>query len=312
MGEKYFIITIDTEGDNQWDPEKLPSTENAKYLPRFQELCEKYRFKPVWLTNYEMAKDPFYAEYMNACLRRESCEVGMHLHAWHNPPAYELREVTDQRSYLFEYPEHIMDEKIKVITNVLEDTFQRKMISHRSGRWATNETYFKLLKKFGYKADCSVTPYVDWTRNVGATGKPGSDYSQAPLRPYYIYEDILEVPVTIRPMHIFCTDRITSPRSLAREVKWAIKGRNEWLRPTKDSSAQAMKHLIDCAEKESDYLMFMLHSSEMMPGGSPAFPDHRSIERLYDCLEEIFSGIYDKGYIGTTLSEYNVHFNDCR
>lgn len=33
--------------------------------------------------------------------------------------------------------------------------------------------------------------------------------------------------------------------------------------------------------------MFMLHSSEMMPGGSPSFPDEKSIEELYECIEKL-------------------------
>ena len=41
MSTKKFIITIDTEGDNQWDPHADCTTENARYLPRFQELAEK-------------------------------------------------------------------------------------------------------------------------------------------------------------------------------------------------------------------------------------------------------------------------------
>lgn len=54
-----FLITIDTEGDNLWQKHDSITTENARYLPRFQQLCEKYGFKPVYLTNYEMAIDPF-------------------------------------------------------------------------------------------------------------------------------------------------------------------------------------------------------------------------------------------------------------
>ena len=54
---KKFIITVDTEGDNLWNwrAGDSVSTENSRYIPRFQELCDKYGFKPVYLTNYEMA-----------------------------------------------------------------------------------------------------------------------------------------------------------------------------------------------------------------------------------------------------------------
>ena len=129
---KKFIITIDTEGDGQWNPEAPCSTANAKYIPRFQELSEKYGFYPTWLTNYEMVNDPFYVEYMQDCLKRNTCEIGMHLHAWNNPPEYTLNKINDQRDYLFEYPKEVMDKKIKVLTSKLEETFNIKMLSHRS------------------------------------------------------------------------------------------------------------------------------------------------------------------------------------
>ena len=41
---KYFIITVDTEGDNLWSyhKEEEVKTQNSFYIPRFQELCEKF------------------------------------------------------------------------------------------------------------------------------------------------------------------------------------------------------------------------------------------------------------------------------
>lgn len=301
---KKLIITIDTEGDGQWDLDAPCSTENARFLPRFQELAEKYGFQPTWLTNYEMAKDPFYVAYMRDCLKRDVCEIGMHLHAWNNPPEYALAKVNNQRDYLFEYPEEIMDEKIHMLTDLLEETFSTKMLSHRSGRWATDETYFKLLRKYGYRYDCSVTPFMNWENCVGATGKPGSDYCQCPTEPYYIYDDILELPVSIRPMKYFAPDAIHSLRSLAHEIKWCSRVRNVWLRPTKDPSFTALRKVLDTVSKDSDYAMFMLHSSEMMPGGSPSFPDEKSIEKLCLCTEKLFAYAKQCGYVGCKLSDY--------
>ena len=63
---KYFIITVDTEGDNLWHYKKGQkiTTENTLFIPRFQELSNKYGFKPVWLTNYEMSCDDRYVEFI--------------------------------------------------------------------------------------------------------------------------------------------------------------------------------------------------------------------------------------------------------
>lgn len=62
MAKPAFIITLDTEGDNLWESGPVITTQNT-VLPRFQALCEKYSFKPVWLTNYEMATDDAYIEF---------------------------------------------------------------------------------------------------------------------------------------------------------------------------------------------------------------------------------------------------------
>lgn len=306
---KQFIITIDTEGDGQWNPDAPYSTKNARFLPRFQELAEKYGFKPTWLTNYEMIKDPFYVSYMQDCLRRDVCEIGMHLHAWNNPPEYLLHKVNNQRDYLFEYPEQIMDEKIHVLTDLLEETFSVKMLSHRSGRWSTDDTYFQLLQKYGYRYDCSVTPFTNWEKCVGATGKPGTDYSRCSVHPYYIADGILEIPMSIRPMKYFAFDAVHSPRSLAREIIKCTCVRNVWLRPTKDPSFHALRKLLDDVTEDSDYAMFMLHSSEMMPGGSPSFPDENSIEKLYECIDKLFAYAKQCGYSGCKLSDYEGRKN---
>jgi hypothetical protein len=51
----------------------------------------------------------------------------------------------------------------------------------------------------------------------------------------------------------------------------------------------------------------MIHSSELMPGGSPRYPTARSIEALYRCLERLFAAAR-RDFVGLTLSEYHDRF----
>ena len=51
------------------------------------------------------------------------------------------------------------------------------------------------------------------------------------------------------------------------------------------------------------YAEFMLHSSELMPGGSPNFRDERDIEELYDDLDAVFSFVNGR-FTGRTLAEH--------
>lgn len=66
MKRKSFIITIDTEGDNLWDWKEGTEigTNNSRYIPRFQSLCNEFGFKPTWLTNWEMIQNQEYVEFV--------------------------------------------------------------------------------------------------------------------------------------------------------------------------------------------------------------------------------------------------------
>jgi hypothetical protein len=55
------------------------------------------------------------------------------------------------------------------------------------------------------------------------------------------------------------------------------------------------------------HLEFMLHSSELMPGGSPEFPDEASIEALYSDLAQLFAEIKPH-WAPRTLSEFRRSF----
>lgn len=307
--DKYFIITVDTESDNQWNVASKQTTENAKYIPRFQEMCEKYGFPPTYLVDYSMAKDSFLKNYLITKMAANSCEVGMHLHAWDTPP----RNVLDNentRPYLVEYPLDIMEAKVASIDELISNAFEVKPVSHRAGRWAINEEYIAVLKKYGYRVDCSVTPGINWSRCIG-NKKGGADYSKVDYlcKPYLLGTDLLEVPVSIQK--IYGRDHFERESSFGSFVKSMIKGivgRKVWLRPSL-CRLQDMIRLVECAEKESpSVLEFMMHSSEFMPGGSPYYKNEEDISYMYEVLDKLFKYLADLGYNGITLSKYRELF----
>lgn len=296
---KYFIITVDTEGDNLWNYKQGDeiSTNNTLYIERFQILCEKFGFKPVYLTNYEMAMDDKFADLAKKWQSHGNCEIGVHLHAWNNPPLTELKGPFNGNPYLIEYDFDVMEKKFSTIFNLLKVKFGIHPISHRAGRWATDERYFEILKRFGIKVDCSYTPGINWSLNKGIT-QGGSNYSSCTGKSFLI-KDILEVPVTIKKMHALQWG------SFLHMAKSIIEGDNIWMRPA-TSSSRLMKKLIDIVYKDKniDYVEFMIHSSELMPGGSPYFQDEDSIEEEYKNIENVFEYAKQQGFIGVTLEEY--------
>ncbi len=311
---KKFLISIDTEGDNLWRYKAGDEikTENAKSLWRFQKLCDEYGFKPTYLTNYEMVKSKDFVDFAKPNLINGTCEIGMHLHAWNNPPYYELQNVNNEvgASYLIEYPDEVMEQKIAVITQELEQAFESKIITHRSGRWATDERYFNLLKKYGYSVDCSVTPKMSWVNNKGMTlGSVGSDYTSSPEIPYLIntkYGDILEVPMTVKSCRRIFIDKGLSLRQKLSRVYHGVRGRTVWLRPVGNNLKELLWFIEEIAFDDNiDYIMFMLHSSEFMAGGSPTFQNEESIDNLYLHLDQIFKKS-SKNFIGCTIGEYGT------
>jgi hypothetical protein len=319
MSDAPFIITIDTEGDNLWACPRDITTRNAAYLPRFQSLCERYRFKPVYLTNYEMAMSDAFVEFGRDVISRDAGEVGMHLHAWNSPPLYALTD-DDMRyqPYLIEYPAAVMKEKIKVITGLLEDRFGRRMVSHRAGRWAFDGRYAAMLMDAGYRVDCSVTPGVDWSRNPGAPGgRGGSNYTAFPDRPYFLTPAdiaapsngaLLEVPMTVRSGRLY---RQVPWAYRVPVVRWLAKKASPapcWLCPTPLQEKRNLGTMLQLARRAradgASHMEFMMHSSELMPGGSPTFRDDSDIDRLYEHLEMLFQEVAAWCY-GATLAEFD-------
>lgn len=298
---KSFIITIDTEGDNLWSYKKgtKVTTNNVKYISRFQELCNKFGYKPVWLTNYEMIQSDEYVHVIKPYLNEALCEIGIHIHAWNNPPAYQLNAKYSGNPYLIEYPLDVMYSKFKTTYDLIEQKLGVKVKSHRSGRWAMDDRYFKLLEDFDILCDCSYTPTVSWIDAEGETISSGSDYRHV-IQDAHMVGNILEVPATVRKYNHYLSNG-----SLKHQIKTLLLGGRIWLRPALNSLADMKKLVKDVScEPENDYLEFMLHSSELMPGGSPYFTSDKHIEKLYLDMEELFSHVASLGYVGCTLHDY--------
>ena len=323
MSEIPFIITVDTEGDNLWEKPREITTRNAAYLPRFQSLCERFRFKPVYLTNYEMALSDAFVEFARDVIARDAGEVGMHLHAWNSPP---LEPLTDDdfryQPYLIEYPAPVMKEKIRILTRLLEDRFAQRMVSHRAGRWAFDGRYAAMLLDAGYRVDCSVTPDVNWRACPGAPGgRGGSDYSGFPRQPYFfdpadisLATDgaLLEVPMTVLPGALYrkmpWAYRIPLLCRAANKVSLSLS----WLCPAPLMQKHNLNAMLEVARKARaervTHLEFMAHSSELMPGGSRSSMNASDIERLYEYLEMLFEYL-SSWCRGVTLKEFEAQFS---
>jgi hypothetical protein len=318
-----FILTIDTEADNQWDySDHSLRIDNIKAIPEFQKLCDDYGVKPTYLVTSEIALAPLAQDILGNYQQDGKAEIGAHLHPWTTEP-FAAQEDRWKRTFVNSLPNEIIQAKIENLTHQIERGFGKRPTSYRAGRFGFNSNSLICLEQLGYLVDCSITPLVDWsyTEPYGI----GPDFRRAPTKPYYPdYSDIcnegaakvLEVPVTI-----LFTKRLLNKRwgrdfyenhkrlIILRGLRKVIWGSQPlWFRPLPNITALQLIKLVDFAEELGLPVVEMLiHSSELMPGGSPYNPDRTSVDRLFKKLETLFAYMI-KNHQSILLTDYAMRY----
>lgn len=316
-----FILTIDTEGDNQWDHGRPLTVNNIKYVPRFQELCNKYQVKPTYLITSEVCTDPYSKEIFSDYISKDQAEIGAHLHSWTTPPFLDengFRYNDKNHPFATELPEKLLSEKLKTLTSQIEDNFGIHPTSFRSGRYGFDNRVARLLFENSYIVDSSVTPYNSWAHTRGLLeGNGGPDFiNNTPFPCKYDFENgsLMEIPITILPTkfplnknNIILNNYIMNVnKNLVLKILRRMLFRHQplWLRPHLWMNSGLFDDLLkESLRIELPYIVMMFHSSELMPGCSSYRPDENSIEELYDLLENFFISLNNKNIQSISLTE---------
>jgi hypothetical protein len=316
-----FILTIDTEGDNQWDHGRELMVNNIKFIPRFQNLCEKYNMKPTYLVTSEVCADNYARDIFSEYLLKGKAEIGAHLHSWTTPPFLDkdgFRYNDVSHAYASELPEGLLKEKLKNLTRQVEDSFGLSPLSFRSGRYGFNDTLAKILPENSYLVDSSITPYTSWSSDKGLVdGNGGPDFSNKTPFPFkYTFNNssLIEIPITILPTRFPLNKSEVLAELYFKNVNknLFLKGVRKlfytnqplWLRPLEFMNISLFNEIVDEAYKiKLPFIVMMFHSSELMPGCSQYRTDKDSIERLYDLLERFFILLKSKRITSLTLTE---------
>lgn len=302
---KNFIITVDTEGDNLWSshPGEIVTTNNAKYIPRFQELCEKYLFYPVYLLNYEMLLDSFLVNYIKGKAQLNKCEIGMHIHAWNSPPEHSILQLYGNNSFITEYPPEIQKRKLKYLKDLIKYKTGFDPVSFRSGRWATDQKLFKILDEIDIMVDCSITPGINHFSDKGMSDFRGNNYVHESMCTHRLNGKLIEVPMSTARLRTY------HGLSIKNRIKNIIIGKNIWLRPATNTTEEMLRLINYINKLGINHLEFMIHSSELMPGGSPYTMCELDVEHFYKRVEEVFSYVNNAtDYRGITLTDYYQNY----
>ena len=324
----YFIITIDTEGDNQWDHGRDLTVENIKYIPRFQELCEKYGISPTYLITSEVCLDGYSKELFSRYVKNDVAEVGAHLHSWTTPPFMEqdgFRENDNNHAFASELPYDLLKQKISNLTDQIMACCGKRPTSFRSGRYGFNADTAKALLENSYLVDSSVTPFVSWASHKGVPGGPGGPdfikYSPYPFN-YNLKEGSLEeIPITIAPTRFplnsnwrlaqYYFNHVNNSLVLRAFRKLFYSSQPVWARPVPGMTIDSFRSLLsEIKSKRLPFLTMMFHSSELMPGCSKYRPDNESIEELYVLLEDFFKLLERNQINSVTLTEATNRYEE--
>ncbi len=331
-----FIVTVDTEADNEWERQGSPAYHNIRALPAFQDLCDRYGVRPTYLVTYDVAADRDSLAVLRELYQDGNCEIGAHMHAWRTPPFYSpLDDGNRCHAYLYEYPRDVQANKVTTLTDHLERLFQTKITSHRGGRWGIDAYGMSLLEANEYEVDTSVTPFRSWTHKKGdPAGKGGPDFLRAPCRPYFPASHdvqrvgtagILEVPVSVRVLGLTLkTDWSRGLAGLFSGVGFTKRKVRNILRKLSiaelvglNPAVNPSRHMIllcgRLIREQEPVLNMAFHSSELIAGGSPEVADSNDQERLWRALDQVFACISEYPHVQKhTLTEYARQYEESK
>ena len=310
MPRPVFLVSIDTEADDQWSVEgrRALSVRNAQCLPKLQTLFDRVGVRPTYLITHEMATKADSADVLRALAQSSHCEVGAHLHPWSSPP---YREEDLVGSYPCQLPDDLLERQMRELTDTIEAHLNVRPTSYRAGRYGFDERNLRHLELLGYAVDSSVDPLLNETRFGGP------NFAGAPVAPYRPdtsdvvrpgASPVLEIPISsatlpFLPKSMEAFYARLSPRRRGALKRFGI--RPAWLRPSYSPTADIMALADGLVARGVPTLNMMFHSSELLPGGSPYHRESADVDRFFDALERVIEHMtVSLEAVPLTYSEY--------
>lgn len=302
-------ISIDTEEDN-WGAyvQHGATSRNIAHLRDVQDVFDRWGAKPTYLVNYVPLLDGESVAVLGELAARESVEIGAHCHPWNTPPYTGEGEHRSMMNGLtFEENRAL----IATVANRIGSELGVTPRSFRAGRWGFGPTVARALVEEGFEADCSVSPFIDWSP------RGGPDYSQAPYRPYRLSVseplvpvgdgDLVELPTTVG----FLGGRHRASNRIRRRLEgsWLarLKGvgladragllTRRWLSPELASGDEMVRLVEAFARSGVSFLQITFHSCTLLPGVTPFVHDEDDRGRIISALDRVLGHCERSGFV---------------
>lgn len=306
-----FMVGVDTEADDQWTLEgrKRLSVENARAMPRLQELCDRFGVRPSYLVTHEMATREPSRSILRDLAATGRCEIGAHLHPWSSPP---YREGDLGGRYPSELDDTLLETQLTELTDTIESSLGARPVSYRAGRHGFDTRSLRILEKLGYVVDTSVDPLFNETRRGGPC------FAGAPVGPYWPSFDDVRREGASRVLEIPVSSATTPwlPKSLESRyaslpaVPWRgylkrLGLRPIWLRQSYSTVEDAKTLASGLVARGVPTLNMLFHSSELIAGGSPYHRTDAEVDRFFDRMAEVFD------HVMIRLNARGVTYREC-
>lgn len=307
-----FAITVDTEEEWDWSsgyPTGPTRTTNIRHLPDFQTAYERHNAAVTYFVNHAVLTDPTARDVILEISRRPRVEIGMHIHPWNTPPLQPVKKVPTRDSFLHNLPPELAIAKLNAVYEAFRDCGLTP-ISFRGGRYSTGPLIQNWLRERGFIADSSVLPFTRWVDD----GAP--DYSNRGPQPHRLpgspplWELPLSLAFTRRPFELWNRVLAKAEKPPFRYLR--IVGvlqklgvfRKSWLN-FENPFWEGMCALVGSLRRAKvPYLCFTVHSSSLVPGGSPYATCPADVERLFGRLNDSLNWLAgDTAFTPATIAD---------
>ena len=308
MRDTTLVITIDVEEEGLFSgayPRSGAGVSNVLELRRLEFIPREFGFPLTLLTTYPVAQNAAAREVLVAWREQHGAEIGVHLHPWNTPPFVDLPRPEPVPTVWV--PADLLEAKLGTLVDCLTQTFGKAPRSFRMGRFDWSTGLLQLLPRFGLRVDSSMVPLTfkgDGPQNFLAPADPfWLDFPASPDL------TLLEAPVTMVPVwdrSARTWHRLAGLLPARLHEAWLSRFRfvgaagihPSWF-PGFSMRLAARLH----QRRGGRILTLFLHSSELLPGGSPDFPDAAAVDRLVAKLRGFLTWLAKRGPVrGVTLS----------
>lgn len=302
------VVSLDVEEEGLFSgtyPREGAGLSNIVELSRLEFLPAEYGLPLTYLCDYPVLTHGPSCDVLAGLLTRHGGELGAHLHPWNTPPFPDMPWPEPVSTAVMPLP--VFRAKLDSLQEAVTAFAGRPAGSFRMGRWNLFRRAMAELPGAGFTVDSSVAPL----RHVPG----GPDQFLAPPDPYWVCPAgqggprLLEAPTTQLPLvpgsqrlaHALA-GRLPARRDaiLGAFMKTLTLGVNPVWMPEATMKLAALAH----ARRGGRVLTLFWHSSELLPGASPHFPDRPAVDAFVAKVRR-FAGWLRRTFdvTGTTLGE---------